>query len=310
MKTTDNNADVGVIVARFQSPFLHEGHREIIELVRAAHPRVLIFLGLSPLKCTTNNTYDFGMRKAMIEETYKDLEVLYIDDVGDNEIWSKNLDKQISRTVGPNLKVVLYGSRDSFINGYTGHYPTIELIPSKFISASEIRRRIGIKGKNTQDFREGMCYAVQNQYPSFKATVDLGIVDYDKRRLLLAQKPDRTLWQLVGGFTDPKKDKSAEDAARREGKEETTLDLELMGYVGSALVDDYRYRSEQDKILTFLYVMKYIGGEPKAKDDIRFVRWAEFGKLSLEEIMPMHRPLISMLNDYFKGEILSLQKTI
>jgi len=137
--------------------------------------------------------------------------------------------------------------------------------------------------------------------------VDLGIVDYDKKRLLLAQKPNADLWQLVGGFTDPAKDKSAEDAARREGKEETSLDLELVGYVGSSIVDDWRYRREQDKILTFLYVMRYIGGEPKARDDIKFVKWAQFGEISEGDIMPMHRPLLSMLNDYFKGEILRLK---
>lgn len=306
MKTTENNAEVGVIVARFQSPFLHEGHKEILDIVRANHPRVIVFLGLSPLKCTFNNPFDFAIRKAMIEEIYHDIEVLYIDDIGNNELWSKNLDRQISKTVGPGLKVVLYGSRDSFINGYTGHYPTIELVPTKYISASEIRRRIGIKGKNTQDFREGVVYAVQNQFPSFKATVDLGIVDYDKKRLLLAQKPNADLWQFVGGFTDPAKDKSAEDAARREGKEETSLDLELVGYVGSTLIDDWRYRREQDKILTFLYVMRYVGGEPKAQDDIKYVSWKNFGEISEGDIMPMHRPLLLMLNDYFKNEILRL----
>ncbi len=306
MKTADNNAEVGVIVARFQSPFLHEGHKEILDIVRGNHPRVIVFLGLSPLKCTFNNPFDFAMRKAMIEEVYPDIEVLYIDDVGNNEVWSKNLDRQIAKTVGPGYKVVLYGSRDSFINGYTGHYPTIELVPTKYISASEIRKRIGIKGKNTQDFREGMVHAVQNQFPSFKATVDLGIIDYDKKRLLLAQKPNRDLLQFVGGFTDPAKDKSAEDAARREGKEETSLDLLLEGYVGSTIVDDVRYRREQDKILTFFYVMRYQGGEPVAKDDIQYVYWKNFGEISEGDIMSMHRPLLLMLNDYFKGEILRL----
>jgi|FAXJ01.1.fsa_nt_gi bifunctional NMN adenylyltransferase/nudix hydrolase len=306
MKTTENNAEVGVIVARFQSPILHEGHREILDAVRSYHTRVIVFLGLSPLKCTINNPYDFGIRKAMIEEVYHDVEVLYIDDIGHNELWSKNLDRQIAKTVGPGLKVVLYGSRDSFINSYTGHYPTIELVPSKYISASEIRKRTGIKPKTTQDFREGIVYAVQNQFPSFKATVDLAIIDHNKRRLLLAQKPNQDLLQFVGGFTDVFKDKSAEDTARREGKEETGLELLLEGYVGSALIDDWRYRREQDKILTFFYVMRYQGGEPVAKDDIRYVAWKNFGELNEGELMPMHRPLLSMLNDYFKNEILRL----
>jgi bifunctional NMN adenylyltransferase/nudix hydrolase len=306
MKTTENNAEVGVIVARFQSPFLHEGHKEILDVVRSNHPRVIVFLGLSPLKCTFNNPFDFATRKAMIEEVYRDVEVLYIDDIGNNELWSKNLDRQISKTIGPGLKVVLYGSRDSFINGYMGHYPTVELIPTKYISASEIRKRIGIKGKNTQDFREGVVYAVQNQFPSFKATVDLAIVDYDQRRLLLAQKPNQELLQFVGGFTDPAKDKSAEAAAVREGKEETSLDLTVEGYVGSTIIDDWRYRREQDKIMTFFYVMRYQGGDPVAKDDIKYVCWKKFDDISEGDLVPMHRPLLSMLNDYFKNEILRL----
>lgn len=307
MKTTENNAEVGVIVARFQTPFLHEGHREIIETVCAAHPRVIIFLGLSPLKCTTNNPYDFGIRKAMIEESYRNVEILYIDDVGNNEVWSKNLDKQIAKTIGPNLRVVLYGSRDSFINSYLGKYPTIELVPSKIISATTIRQRIGIKGKNTQDFREGMCFAIQNQVASFKPCADLAIIDFDKRRVLLAKKPNEDLLRFPGGKIEPAKgDKNAEGAAVREGKEETNLELEVAGYIGSTFVDNWQYRSEQDKLMSFFYVMKYMGGDPKGGSDIEYVCWKNFGEINESEIMREHRPLLSMLNDYFKNEILRL----
>lgn len=306
MKTTDNTADVGVIVGRFQAPFLHEGHREILDQVTKTHPRVLIFLGLSPLKCSVNNPLDFSTRKAMIEALYPNVEILYIEDVGNNELWSKNLDRMISKAVGPNLKVVLYGSRDSFINGYMGRYPTIELIPSKFISASEIRRQVGIKSKNTQEFREGVVWAVENQFPSFKATVDLAIIDYDNKRLLMGQKPNEDLIRFIGGFTDPQKDKSAEDACVREGKEETSLELTVEGYIGSALVNDWRYRREVDKIMTFFYVMRYQGGTPAPKDDIKALYWKKFGEITEADVVPSHRPLLSMLNDYFKNEILRL----
>ena len=306
MKTTDNTADVGVIVGRFQAPFLHEGHREILDQVTKTHPRVLIFLGLSPLKCSVNNPLDFSARKAMIEATYPNVELLYIEDVGNNELWSKNLDRQISKAVGPNLKVVLYGSRDSFINGYIGRYSTIELIPSKIISASEIRRQVGIKSKSTQEFREGVVWAVENQFPSFKATVDLGIVDYDNKRLLMGQKPNEDLIRFIGGFTDPAKDKSAEDACVREGREETSLELTVEGYIGSALVNDWRYRREVDKIMTFFYVMRYQGGNPVPRDDIKSLSWKKFGEITEADVVPSHRPLLSMLNDYFKNEILRL----
>ena len=306
MLNVKNNADVGVIVARIQSPYLHEGHREILDQVTKTHSRVLIFLGLSPLKCSANNPLDFSTRKTMIEAAYPNVEILYIEDVGNNELWSKNLDRQISKAVGPNLKVVLYGSRDSFINGYIGCYPTIELIPSKFISASEIRRHVGIKSKNTQEFREGVVWAVENQFPSFKATVDLGIVDYDNKRLLLGQKPNEDLLRFIGGFTDPTKDKSAEDAAIREGKEETSLELIVEGYVGSALVNDWRYKREIDKIMTFFYVMRYQGGNPVPRDDIKSLSWKKFGEITEADVVPSHRPLLVMLNDYFKNEILRL----
>lgn len=306
MKTTEQNADVGVIVARLQSPFLHEGHQEIIEVVRKAHPRVLIVLGLSPLKCTVNNPFDFAIRKAMVEEKYKDVEVLYLNDVGDNDLWSKNLDGLLRQTLGPKLKAVLYGSRDSFINAYKGNFPTIELVPTTFISASEIRRRIGIKSKPTQDFREGIVYAVQNQFPSFKLTVDMAVIDYEGKRLLLARKPNRTKLCFPGGFTDPAVDKSAEEAAIRETKEETGLVVTEAKYVGSTFINDWRYRAEQDKIMTILFALKYAGGTPKADDDIAFITWKKFGELTEEEVSESHHPLLHLLNDHFKNEILRL----
>jgi bifunctional NMN adenylyltransferase/nudix hydrolase len=306
MKTIEQKAEVGIIVARFQSPFLHEGHQEILGIVRASHPRVIVFLGNSPLRFTMNNPYDFAIRKAMLEEQYKDIEVLYIDDVGDNELWSKNLDRQIGKILGANLKAVLYGSRDSFINGYKGKYPTIELVPSKFISASEIRKEAGIKAKHTLDFRLGIVHALQNQFPSVKATVDMAIVNFETKELLLARKPGRSTLCFVGGFTDPSKDKSAEDAAIRETLEETGLTTEVKSYIGSTIIDDWRFRNEKDKIMTFFYLMKYTGGTPQADDDIEFVTWKKFGEINEEEVSESHRPLLHMLNDYFSNEILRL----
>lgn len=306
MKIVEQKAEVGVIVARFQSPFLHEGHLEILNQVVASHPRVLVFLGLSPLKCTFNNPYDFSIRKAMLEEKFPNVEVLYIEDVGDNGIWSKNLDRMIAKAVGPQLKVVLYGSRDSFIKAYQGRYNTIELVPSKYISASEIRKEAGIKAKHTLDFRLGIAHAVQNQFPSFKLTVDMAVVNFDTKELLLARKPNRDLLCFPGGFTDPAKDKSAEDAAVRETTEETGLITTVERYVGSTFVDDWRYKSEQDKIMTMLFVMRYKDGTPKASDDIAFVTWKKFGELSEEEVSANHRPLLHMLNDNFNNEILRL----
>ena len=301
MKTIAEDTEVGIIVARFQSPFLHEGHIDILNRVTANHPRVIVFLGLSFLKCTHNNPLDYNSRQAMLKETYPDIEVYYIEDVNDNELWSKNLDRQISKLIGNRLKVVLYGSRDSFINGYSGKYPTIELVPNKIVSASEIRKKIGIKAKYTQEFREGVVHALENTYPSFKPTVDAAIINFDSKEILLARKPGETLLRFPGGFMDPSQDKSAEDAVIREAFEETQLKLEVVSYVGSALIDDIRYRREQDKIMTFLYVLRYVegtSGTPTPTDDIDFLCVKKISTLTENEILPDHRPLFCMLTKW------------
>jgi bifunctional NMN adenylyltransferase/nudix hydrolase len=298
MKTVEQKTEVGIIVARFQSPYLHEGHQEILNIVISNHPRVIVFLGLSPLKCTTENPYDFATRRAMLEEKYPNIEVYYIDDVGDDEIWSKNLDRMIAKTIGPSLKVVLYGSRDSFIKGYKGHYPTIELVPTKFISSSEIRREAGIKAKHTLDFRIGVAHAVQNQYPTVHPTVDFAIINFEKCEVLLARKPNEELLRFPGGFADINSPSYEADVIR-EAKEETGLTINNLSYIGSALIDDWRYRRERNKIKTLMFVVKYDEGVPKADDDIADVRWVKFTELNENNFVPTHRPLAKMLREWW-----------
>lgn len=308
MKTVEQNSEVGVIVARFQSPDLHEGHQDIINLVRSNHPRVIIFLGLSPLRCTKNNPFDFAIRKAMIEEKYKDVDVLYIDDVGDNAIWSGNLDRLIAKNVGPGQKATLYGSRDSFINAYSGRYPTVELVPNRIISASEIRRKIAIKPLTTVDFRKGIVYAVENQYPTIHPTVDCAIVDLNKKRILLGKKPGQLGLRFPGGFLDPLKDKNAEDAAAREAYEETNLKLTVVKYLCSLLVNDWRYRHEQNKIMTFFYLLRYdedTSGRAEAGDDLEMVIWKNFGEININDIVSTHQPLMCCLDTALGGKIMA-----
>ncbi len=37
----------GVIIARFQTPFLHEGHKALIQSVKENHKKIVIVLGVS-----------------------------------------------------------------------------------------------------------------------------------------------------------------------------------------------------------------------------------------------------------------------
>jgi bifunctional NMN adenylyltransferase/nudix hydrolase len=206
------------------------------------------------------------------------------------------IEVSLSEKLGPNQKVVLYGSRDSFIPHYCGKYPTEELVPTKFISGKEIRKNVGIKSKGTKEFREGVVWAVENQWPSALPTVDMAIIDRKKMRLLVCRKPNEKLARFVGGFATPESE-CYEDDARREILEETHLEVRSIQYVGSAKIKDWRFKSERNKIKTILFVCDYAGGDPVADDDIAEIEWVDLDKLSESLFVEEHVVLFKMLKE-------------
>lgn len=291
--------EVGVIIGRFQSPYLHEAHTDLIQSVVEKHPKTIIFLGLSPCKTTYNNPLDFEARKQMILEKFPNANVLYIKDEPSDSLWSKKLDGQINDLLGPNQKATLYGGRDSFIPHYTGKYPTVELEPKSFISASEIRKDVSNRVKASPDFRAGVIWATTNQFPSTYPTVDCAIVDKPNNRLLLARKSNETLYRFVGGFSDPE-DESYEYTVKREVSEETGLDVSDLHYIGSKKIDDWRYRNEKNKIKTLFFVAQYIFGSPKASDDICEVKWFNINEIKESDVVDTHKPLLKMLMNFLQ----------
>jgi bifunctional NMN adenylyltransferase/nudix hydrolase len=287
--------DVGVIIGRFQVPNLHEAHVDLIQTVCNEHKKVIIFLGLSPCKVTINNPLDFESRKQMLLEKFPEVIVLYAKDCVSDEIWSKNVDGQISDIVGPKQTVTLYGSRDSFIAHYKGRHNTQELVQERFVSGSEIRKEIGVKAKSSADFRAGVIWAVNNQYQKIMPTVDCAVFSEDGKKVLLARKPNESKYRFIGGFASDKG--TYEDDAKREVMEEAGIEISEPEYVGSVVVDDWRYRKEQDKIKTLLFRAKYLFGSPKADDDVAEVRWFEFEKLTENDLVMEHGPLLKLLKN-------------
>lgn len=271
MKVKENDYDVGVIVARFQVHELHKAHKDLIQTVVDRHDKVIIFLGLSPLMVTKENPLDFESRKQMILEKFPNVMVLYTKDTFSDEAWSKKFDEQIGDLITPSQSVVLYGSRDSFQKHYLGKYQTLELKQEVYISGTETRKQISRKVRSSADFRAGVVWASASRFPTSYQTVDVAIFSEDNNRLLLGRKPGRDKYCFVGGFVDPT-DTSLEEAARREVKEEASINVAWPKYLGSFRIDDWRYKGEQDSILTALFVAHY-DGEARAGDDIAEVRW-------------------------------------
>ena len=296
----DKPSDCATIVGRFQVNELHDAHIDLINSVIQKHDRVLLFLGNSIIRNTTSNPLDYRARRAMIADKFPNVEVHYINDNPSDTAWSKSLDKQISEQLLPMQSVTLYGSRDSFLKAYSGKYNVCELEATTFISGTEVRRRVCNNYPPTADYRAGMIAATAYRYPTAFQTVDIAVVN-DKGEILLARKPDEKKWRFIGGFSDPRS-VSLEADAKREVTEEASVEVDDITYLGSTLVDDWRYRGEQDKIKTALFLAKYIYGKPEGSDDVAEVKWVQIGTgLTKDNIEPLHHVLVDMFNDKFGG---------
>lgn len=292
----------GVIIARFQTPYLHTGHINLIKQVTEVHNRTVIVLGVSPVT-GKRNPYDYYTREKMIKASFPDIVVLPLRDQAEDEVWSKQLDHLLEDTF-PGLDLVLYGGRDSFIPWYNGKHETNELATQGDYNATELRAQHSDQVLGSQEFRTGILYAINNQYPKVYPTVDIAVFKDNKQQLLLGKKPNETYWRLIGGFVDPE-DESFEIAANREMKEETgNIEVSDMHYETSKRIDDWRYRPERDKITTTLFSCDYVFGSPTPQDDIETLEWFNVAELKnmIDQgaINRSHIELIELLYNKYK----------
>lgn len=270
---------IGVIIARFQSPYLHEGHKALVDSVQRNHNKTVIVLGISPVLGSRKNPLDFHTREKMIKKEYPEVLVLPLPDHPLDVTWSQNLDHLLSNSF-PGSKFRLYGSRDSFIKYYFGQCEVVELGEASSHNATLIREQISDKILNCEEFRTGVIYAYSNTYLKVHPTVDIAVFKNQKTEILLGKKTIDNKWRLLGGFSDPT-DNSYEDTAARELAEECgPITTTEMKYEKSFRVNDWRYKSEPDKIITALFSTDFIDGDPSGSDDIAEVKWFKLQDIS------------------------------
>ena len=129
----------------------------------------------------------------------------------------------------------------------------------------------------------------RNPYP----TVDI-IIEIKDGIILIERKNPPYGWALPGGFVDW--GESLEDAALREAKEETSLDVKLVRqfHAYSDPMRDPRHHT-----ITMVFVAS-ADGEPKARDDAKNL--GVFKKDSLPS--PIAFDHADIINDYFLGKYL------
>lgn len=295
METTlqSKSEDVGVIIGRFMVDELHSEHRKLINFVVQRHARVLVFLGITRTRNEPENPLDFRSRKQMFLEEYPNIDVFPLEDKKDNHDWSRYLDGEIRQWINPNESALLYGGRDSFLNTYFGHFKTQELLADTIISATEVRRKICNFYVPTKDYRAGMIAATGQRHPHIYTTVDAAIFNEDESEILLGRKANEKNWRFIGGFSSTNSS-SFEDDCKREVQEETGLEVSEPEYLGSTLIDDWRYKGV-NKIKTLFFKVRKVFGGARANDDIREVKWFKVGDLKKEMLEKEHWVLLEIL---------------
>lgn len=289
MKNTKKS--VGVVVGRFQVPTLHRGHKHLLATASLAHDELLVVLGSAAFP-TPRNPLSFEMRRSLIHTHYPNATVLEIKDCRTYEEWAETLDRLIS-TQFPKVTVVLYGSRDSFIPHYSGHYKTEEVEEVKGYSGTLMRAETS-REPSTIGFRNGVIHGYNSRLAVTRPMVDMAVVR-GSEVLLGGKKADPAqLWRFPGGLVD-QTDASLEAAAKRELSEEVSnIEVSDLTYVGSRQISDWRYHGTGERGLTTLFRAYYINGKPKAGDDLNRVAWKPLASF-IDHLVEEHKPLGEML---------------
>jgi bifunctional NMN adenylyltransferase/nudix hydrolase len=298
---------IGVIVGRFQTPELHEGHKDLIEFVRKKHQKVLIILGSTPnVLATKKDPLDFWTRKLMIQSIYPDALIIQAKDHKTDEAWSANLDRLIHQHSEEHHEIELYGSRDSFIPRYKGKYHTVELPESRNISSTEIRESVVDKVRETTDFRLGVIYGTASRHAVGYSCADIAVFNSDRSKILLARKKqDESQWRLFGGFFDPAKDQTVRDTARREIAEESGgASIVIEDIVDVFRIDDWRYRGREDCIISTLFIGTFQFGPCTGGDDIDETQWfsTPYVEQNITVMVAEHRDLVLKAIAHLKKE--------
>jgi len=127
--------------------------------------------------------------------------------------------------------------------------------------------------------RECGFVAYANPAPTATAVIE----DAEGRVLLgrRAIEPDRDLWDLPGGFVD--EGEHPLDALRRELREETSLEVEPVEFLG-VWMDRYGGDAPAVSTLNMYWTARITSGQPRADDDVSELRWFTPADIPWEEL--------------------------
>jgi bifunctional NMN adenylyltransferase/nudix hydrolase len=137
------------------------------------------------------------------------------------------------------------------------------------------------------------------KYPPIFSTADAVVIQSGHVLMIKRRaEPGRGLWALPGGYVNANSDKTVEDAAIRELREETLIKVPgpvLRGSIVRSKVFDAIDRSPRGRIITHAFFIRLPDGElPKVKgsDDAEKARWVPIAEVRSEECFEDHYEII------------------
>ena len=326
-----------VLIGRFQ-PF-HNAHLEIIKRATALTDQLVIITGSAKQPRTYKNPFTSAERAQMIRAATGGLSMRInieenIDTIYDDQAWAARIQSIVSRYRIVGTKTGIIGHKKDDSSFYLDMFPQWDFVNVEEIaplSAVNIRDLYfkrgynmefirGVVPRSTYEFLFGFANSeafeqiikerefVENYkkqyaslpYPPIFSTADAVVIQSGHVLLIKRRaEPGKGLWALPGGYVNANTDKSVEDAAIRELREETMIKVPepvLRGSIKGNKVFDAIDRSPRGRIITHAFHIELPDGPlPKIKgsDDAEKARWVPLGELDSSVFFEDHYEILS-----------------
>ena len=325
-----------VLIGRFQP--LHNAHLEIIKRCTALTDQLVIIAGSAKQPRTYKNPFTFDERRQMILAATAGLAMrVYvepnIDTIYNDQAWAVRVQGIVSKYKVLGTKTAVIGHKKDDSSFYLDMFPQWDFVNVEEIeplSAVNIRDLYfswsfnsnfikNVVPQTTYDFlmdfrrteefaqiiREREFLIEHNKqyaslkYPPIFSTADAVVIQSGHVLMIKRRaEPGKGLWALPGGYVNANTDKSVEDAAIRELREETGIKVPapvLRGNIKRSKVFDAIDRSPRGRIITHAFHIELPDGElPKVKgmDDAEKARWVPIAEVKSEECFEDHYEIL------------------